>query len=117
MSIERADFWVKNYLNDDIIVKRKFQDGSTDSETTIAPQELNEEGVMFPLPDLQTKLIIDAPTGWDTKENPIGVKSDVDVSVACSISNANWILKIEPNELEPPVPTTVNVTIGDLPPG
>jgi len=63
-------------------------------------------------------LIVKAPIG-DRIKCPLFVKAGVPLAVSYSISPTEfmWTIKIEPNDLPPEVPTTVNVTIGiDEPP-
>lgn len=105
----KADVYVKNVLTDEINVLRKLPDGSSDLEIAIATG--NED--MVHLPGTEVSLLINAPVGMDTKDCPINMVSDVDLSVSCSRTDSNWILQIVPNELPPDAPTTVNVTCGD----
>ncbi len=109
---EQADVYVKHALrgvSNDIHVVVKHSDGSSDPEVPIAKG--NQE--RFYLGGTGESLIISAPSGVDTKEHPIIVKADVDVAVVCSRTNSSWTLKIEPNNLPPETPTTVNVNVGD----
>jgi hypothetical protein len=106
---DRADFYVRNVLADDINVIRKLPDGSIDLETDIASGD--EE--MIPLQGTDVSLIINAPEGMDIKDCPVKVKSDVDLDVSCSRTDSNWNVKIVPNDLPPDTPTSVNMTMGD----
>ncbi len=110
---DRADVNVKNVLADEINVIRQLPDGSSDVKTVIAGR--NDEQVHLPGPEVA--LLIKAPVGMDIKECPIKVKSDVDLTVSHSRTNASWLIKILPNELPLDVPTTVNVNIGEDPEG
>lgn len=107
----RADVYVKNVLreNMDIHVIRRLEDGTNDLETAIATE--NEEMIHLPTPDVS--LVINAPLGADTKDCPIYMKSDVDLSVSCSRTDSNWTIKIVPNNLPPEAPTSVTVDIGE----
>lgn len=110
---DRADVSVKNVLADEINVIRQLPDGSSDVNIVIAGG--NEEQVHLPGPEVS--LVIKAPIGMDIKGCPVKVKSDVDLDVSCSRTNASWSIKIVPNELPPDAPTTVNVNIGEDPQG
>lgn len=108
---EQADVYVKHLLagvTDDINVIRRLQDGSIDLEVTIA--KWGEESINLNGTDVS--LTIQAPASLDIMEHPIEVRSDVDLGVSCSRTNANWILKIIPNSLPPGAPTDVNVHVG-----
>jgi hypothetical protein len=105
----RADFYVRNALTNDINVIRKLPDGSIDLETAVAYGD--EE--MIPLQGTEVSLIINGPDGTDIKECPVKVKSDVDLAVTCSRTDSNWALQIVPNELPPDTPTDVNVYVGE----
>lgn len=109
----RADVYVRNKLTGvnqgDIIVTRKLPDGSSDINVTIAYEA--EEMVHLPAPEVS--LLINAPQGVDTRACPFKVKSDVDLSVACSRTDSRWAINIVANELDPITPTTVNVDLGE----
>lgn len=110
---EQADVYVKNNFSGDITVTRKLPDGGSDLEVTIAHG--NEEQIYLAGTDVS--LIIQAPVGVDTKDHPLGVKSGLDLAVSHSRTDSNWRIRIEPNDLPPEVPTTVNVEAGADPPG
>jgi len=106
---EQAEVYVRNLLPGDINVIRKFPDGSSDLTKTIA--EGNKE--RFPLPNPEVFLVIDAPQGVDTKDCFIKASSGIDLAVSCSRTDSNWKIQIDPNNLSPEVPTTVNVNVGE----
>ena len=98
----------KNFLTDDIKVTRILPDGNS-VDTTIANK--NEEE--FPSLVLEESLIINAPSGKDTKEYPVKVRSDIDLAVSHSRTDSNWTIKIVPNSLDPEVPLDANVEVGE----
>jgi hypothetical protein len=106
---DQADFYVKNKsAGAAITVSRKLPDGSTDLTTTIpvgSSEKIYLGGTDF-------SLIINGPTGKDTKSLYLGLKSDVDLDVSCCRTDSIWTIKIKPNSLPPEAPTTVNVTVG-----
>ena len=110
---EQADVYVKNVLTGTITATRMLPNGTSDLNVTIATDV--EEQIPLASPDVW--MVITAPTGLDTKDCPVKVKSDIDLAVAHSRTDSNWTIKIAPNELQPEVPTTVNVTVGNIEPG
>jgi len=112
---DRADVTVTNVFpetGNSINVARKVEE-TIDFETTIP---VNGEE-MINLPGPEASLIIHAPDGVDIKERKIHVHSDVDLAVTCSRTASTWTLAIIQNDLPPDVPTTINVSVGDLEPG
>lgn len=107
--VETADVLVKNLLREEVKVSRKSPDGGIDLNATIAWNE--REKVTLQTPDVS--LIIAAPEGMDTRICPIKVQSDVDLIINYSRSSSLWQMRIDPNDLPPQVPTTVNVNIGE----
>jgi hypothetical protein len=108
---EQADVYVKNSFKSDIVVTRVLPDESSE-DTTIASG--NEE--KFPLLVSEELLIINVPHGEDTKDWSIVVRSSI-IDLKVGQSSTNWTLRIMPNDLPPEVPTTVNVDVGQDPPG
>ena len=107
--IEQADVFVNNLFGNDVNVARKLPNGSTDYETTITAGA-NER---IPVQGTEASLVISLPTQvQDLKTCPIKVKKDVDLAVSCSRTDRCWTLQILPNNLNPEVPTTVNVSVG-----
>ena len=106
----RADVNVKNCFTDnvDLNVVRKLSDGSTDLNSTIT--DGNEEQIHLPSTDVS--LVVTAPNGFEIKNCPVHVKSDVDLDISKSRTDSNWTFQIVPNTLPPDIPTTVNVEIG-----
>jgi hypothetical protein len=105
---DRADVYVKNTLTDSINVIRKLPDGSSKPPVTIATGI--EEKIYLPSPEVS--LVIYAPTGVDTKDCLLKVQSDIDLASAYSRTDSTWTFRIEPNDLPPDAPITVNVTLG-----
>jgi len=110
---EQADVYVKNKFSGDITVIRKLPDGSSDLNITITYG--NTEQVYLAGTDVS--LVIQAPEGVDTKDYPLVVRTGLDLAVSHSRTDSNWRIRIEPNDLPPEVPTTVNVEAGADPPG
>lgn len=108
---EQAEVFVKNMFDEgDIRAVRKLGDGTIDKDVTIAYQD--EE--MIPLIGTDASLIIFAPSSVpDIQAHHLKMKSQVDLAVSHSRSNSSWAIKIEPNNLPPDAPTTVNVNVGD----
>ena len=107
--IEQADVFVKNFFDTAVQVSRKLPDGSTGLSISIAAGE--EEKVL--LPGTDESLIIQAPAGIDITEQFIKAKAQVDLSILYSRTDSLWKINIVPNDLDPEVPTTVNVNIGE----
>jgi len=105
----RADVYVKNSLADSIQLVRKLPNGKGDLEAVVAHG--SKEGVHLPGPEVS--LEIKTPKKVDTKECVISVKADVDMTITYSRTDSRWSLKIDPNDLPPTAPTTVNVNIGE----
>jgi hypothetical protein len=105
----RADVVVKNVSNKGVQVVRKLVEGVSDLE--IALEKGTLERIHLPGPEVV--LIIQAPSDIDTKDSLVKVRSDVDLTVAFSRTHSTWTFKIEPNDLPPDAPASVNVTIGD----
>lgn len=105
---EQADFHVRNMVPGTITVTRILPQPADPENTTI------ESGSVEPFPALnpQESLIINLPSGKDTSEWPLGVRTSItDLTVSCS--ETSWTIKIVPNDLEGEVPTTVNINAGD----
>jgi hypothetical protein len=102
----------KSETSIDVQAKRILPDGNSDIEKTIAQYDSKE----IDLPSTDVSLVIDIPGVTDTKLYYLKAKSDVDLEILCSRTNANWIIKIVPNELPTGIPTTVNVDLGEDPP-
>jgi len=109
----RADFFVRNYLEDNITLTRQLPNNTDEMALKVLPKDQEQ----IHLPDPEVSLVISAPKGVDTKDCPLLIKSDVDLSVTHSRTTSNWIIRIIPNELPPTVPTTVNVDVGENKPG
>lgn len=108
--IEQTDVYVKNtYFTESIQVSRKLPDGSSDLNITVAKG--NEEKIY--LGGLDVSLLIKAPNGAEIRYCPVKVRADVDMGVSHSRTDATWSMKILPNSLEPELPITVNVTVGE----
>jgi hypothetical protein len=106
---EQANIFVKNLFTNPISIHRKLANGNYDLDLSI---NHGDEGEIF-LPDTTVALVIKAPTGVDTKNSPITVKSSIiDLGVLCSQVEENWLIRIIENKLPPEVPTTVNITVG-----
>ncbi len=105
----RADVLVKNMFTGGIQVIRKLVDGISDLEMTL--EKGNQEKIYLPGPEVE--LVIKAPAALDIKESFTKVKSDVDLTISHSRTHSSWTFKIEPNDLPPDSPATVNITIGD----
>jgi len=109
----RADVIVKNVLFNGIQLVRKLDKGDPELEMTL--KKGKKERIHLPGPEVA--LIIKAPSDMDTKDSPVRVRSDVDLTVSHSRTHSMWTFKIEPNHLPPDAPATVNITIGDDEPG
>ena len=109
---EQADVYVTNWLDThgDINVSRKLADGTTDINITVAYGEKSEK---IYLGGTDVSVIITPPSGVETKDHPLRVKSDIDLAVSHSITGSNWTIQIATNDGPPEVPTTVNVNVGD----
>lgn len=108
--IEQADVYVKNtFFTEPIQVTRKLPDGGSD--LNIMVPKGNEEKIY--LGGLDVSLVIKAPTGMETRYCPVKVRADVDLAVSHSRTDSTWSMKILPNNLDPELPITVNVTIGE----
>jgi len=108
--IEQAEVFVKNvFFSEPIQVIRRLPGGGSDLNISVA--QGNEERI--PLIGLDVSLDIKAPTGKEIRYCPVKVRADVDLAVSHSRTNATWSMKILPNSLEPELPITVNVTIGE----
>jgi hypothetical protein len=102
----QADVHVKNMIPGQITVTRIRPGGPED--TTI------DNGSVEPFPALnpQESLIINVPEGKDMSEYPLGIRTSItDLKVSCSPNQ--WTVNIFANDLDPDVPTTVNITAGD----
>lgn len=105
----KADAYVKNgFTAGNINAIRKLPDGSNDLEVPVAPGI--EE--MVHLPSTEVSLVINAPTGMDTRYCRLNMNSDVDLAISSSRTNSNWTINIIPNDLPPDAPTTLNVEVG-----
>jgi hypothetical protein len=108
----RADVLVKNKVQGkDVKVERILPD-NLDYETILTSngqEEINME-------DTNVELVINAPGGIDPKLFGVSLDSAVDMEMRYSRTDGNWTFKIVPNQLDPEVPTTVNIEIGDLQP-
>lgn len=105
----RADVFVKNDAINGIQVFRSLKDGTPDLEFHLNMG--NREKIHLPGPEVA--LIVKAPADVDTKNAHVKVKSDVDLTVSHSRTHSNWTFKIEPNDLLPDSPASVNITIGE----
>ena len=95
-----------------IRVVRKPTARTSDFEATLTGQ--NHKFI-----DLQSTAValeIHAPGGVDLKKCWLKVDSAVDLEVVYSRSKSTWTFKITPNTLDPEVPTTVNISVGDIEP-
>lgn len=111
---DQVDVKVKNFLEGEIInISRQLADGSRDMETSLS---YTDEG-QISLDSLDVAVRITAPQGIDMQTCPVAVRSDIDLLVSCSISNGVWLIKIDPNTLNPNIPTTANVNVGEDKPG
>jgi hypothetical protein len=106
---DQAYVYVKNNLIGGINATRMLPNGSTASTITIS--STNREKITLLGPD--EWIVIAAPSGVDTKNCVISVKSDVDLDTLHSRTDSNWTIKIVPNELPPDTPTDVNITLGE----
>lgn len=68
------------------------------------------------LQSLNVSLVIHAPDKMDIKKCQMQVDAAVDLEVHYSRSDSTWTFKIAPNDLEPEIPTTVNISVGDIQP-
>ncbi len=107
--IEQADVYVKNFFDTAVQVSRKHPDGSTDLNISVAAG--STEKVL--LPGTDESLIIRAPAGIDITGCFIKGKAQVDLAILFSRTDSLWKINIVPNDLDPEVPTTVNVNIGE----
>lgn len=107
----KADVLVRNLLPHEINVARNLPKNRRDLETTIAKGNKDK----FHLPSLKESLTINVPKDKEknTKDYPIKVKSDVDVTVTYSRTDSHWKIRIESNQLSPDTPTTVTVDVGE----
>jgi len=106
---------VKNEITGKSIdVTRKLQDGTPDYNTVLsagAQEQIN-------LASTDVSLVIDAPGETDAKLYWVKVDAAVDAETIYSRTKSNWTFRIIPNTLEPEIPTTFNISIGDIePPG
>ena len=110
-----ADVLVKNEIKNEsksINVTRKLQNGTVDFSTVIS--QGGQEQINLASPEVS--MVIDVLEGLDLKEYWVSVKAAVDLETIYSRTNSNWTFKIIPNELEPDIPTTVNISLGDIEP-
>ncbi len=105
----RADVFVRNVSSDNFQVIRNAPDGTNDLEIALG-KGVSEK---IHLPEPEVALAIKLLEKDDTKDTPIKVKSDVDLSVFHSRSRSCWTFKIVPNNLPPDSPASVNITLGD----
>ena len=106
--IEQADFYVNNTFQTAVQVSRKLADGSIDLNVSVAPGNTEK----IPVQGTDVSLVIEAPAGVDIKECFLRNRAEVDLAVLVSRTDSRWKINIAPNDLEPEVPTTVNVKIG-----
>ena len=111
---DQADVLVKNqFPAQSVNVRRQLvSDGTTDYETVLSGD--TQEQIVLPGPE--TAMLIQAPNGLDLKDCQIKLDCALDVEVTVSRTNSNWRMRIIPNDIPPEVPTTINVSIGDVEP-
>jgi len=107
----QAEVFVTNQLGEDIkIVRNISESGDKLNDLDISIGGGAKERV--PLPGPEAFLIIRPPFEMNIEDCWLKVKSKVDLTVLCSLTNSNWIIKVKPNRLGSDLPTTVNVTVG-----
>jgi hypothetical protein len=105
----QADVTLKNeFPRGTIRVFRKI-DRHTDLEYAVESGSYHRIPLMGP----ESSLIIQAPEGKDTKYSIIKMRSDVDVMLQNTRTNAQWEISIIPNHLPPDVPTIINISVGE----
>lgn len=111
--INNAIVKVKNASKDKSIrVVRKPTANTTDYDKTLTAK--SQENIDLLSTDVV--LVIHSPGGMDLKECWLKVDAAVDLEIGYSRSNSAWTFKIAPNNLDPEVPTTVNISAGDIEP-
>jgi hypothetical protein len=112
---DQVEVYIYNEFTDDINITRELPDGSNDLDITISQkneEKTHSEGIFLPGPEVS--LVINAPEGRDINECYIKVaKPSLDLLVLHSRTGSNWRVNIAPNDLDPEVPTTVNVNVGE----
>ena len=109
---DQANVKVRNGLpNGSIDVSREPPPGGTpDYENTIATGVSDTIFLQGP----EVSLIINSPVGVKTQECPFTVEPEEQMS--CSQYDYRWVLQVVPDD-NPEAPASVNVTVGDIPPG
>jgi hypothetical protein len=106
-----AEVLVKNvFTGDSIRVIRKPTPNDVDLDKTVAANDQQQVNLQSP----DVLLVIEAPTGKDIKTCQLKVDAAVDLEVIASRTNSYWTVKIVPNEIPPDIPTTVNISLGDV---
>lgn len=106
---DQANFYVKNDFTGKIDVYRELPGGSRDLEKTIDAGSTE----MFPMQGMEVKLVVNTPGGKSTNGCYINVVPGNGLPVSCEQAVSGWELQIEPNNLPPDSPTTVNVDAGE----
>lgn len=105
---DQANAYVKNVFAEDIQVFRQLADGTTDLSVTIGS---GMEDMVY-LGGTDVALLVNAPEGVNTEGCFFSMRPDLELAVSCYRTNAQWRVKLAPNEAPPNNPTTLNITVG-----
>jgi hypothetical protein len=104
---DTAEIYVTNGLNETVTVITQFDNGSQNSNDSLA----NGQQKQVTLTGMDMFLLIHVPEPVDLNTCKLNVQSDIDLSVTHLRSSSNWMIRFVPNTLQPEVPTTVNVSL------
>lgn len=107
----QAEVYVTNQLQGNIKVIRNLKEGDKNLNDLDIPVTFGVKE-RIPLPGPEAFLIIHPPLEMKLEDCWLKVKSKVDLTILCSLSNSNWTIKLKSNALGSDLPTTVNVTVG-----
>jgi hypothetical protein len=112
--INNAIVTVQNQSKDKTlrVVRKPKANSDADLDKTLAVN--GRESIDLLSTDVE--LVIHSPGGLDLKKCWIKVYTGVDLDLRHSRTDSAWIFKIIPNDLDPDVPTTVNISVGSIEP-
>lgn len=105
---EQAEVYVSN-MGDFPVEVQEVRPDETVTKSTI---EGSSPGT-FILPGANETLKFKAPESVKAEEFFIKVKSLINLDISYSFSESTWSVSTIDGETAPPVPTTVNITIGE----
>lgn len=101
-----------NFPGESIHVLRKPGEEVIDLDLMLTPQGTET----IDLQSLDVLLEVHGPEGLDLKEYQFTIGSSVDLDISYSREHSRLTFKIAPNDVDPDIPTTVNISIGDARP-